>query len=203
LWIAPVVAALGLLSCSKANAPDPQLFAPDKAATVAMETYDANDDGKIAAAELDKCLALKYAMPRIDAPPGDKALTVQEITARLEQVQNQSKGMGAMVQITSRQGPVSGAKVTLQQEPFMGDDLPTYTLTTDEAGSGMPQREGADRPEMAIPLGYYRVTIVAPGQSGEVVRGCEVADDSPTANRLVFSLEDESPQAGGGRPGGR
>jgi hypothetical protein len=167
-----------------------------------MDTYDANKDGKIDAAELDKCLALKYAMPRVDLSPADKALTAEEVAARMEELQGQSKQMGVMIQIMSRQGPVRGATVTLQREAFMGENQPAYSLTTDEAGSGMPALEGADKPEMAIPLGFYRITIVAPGQAGEVVRGCEVADDSPTSNRLVFSLQDEAPQ-GAGRPGGR
>jgi hypothetical protein len=202
LWPAIAWAPLVVAGCSRAGATLTERYAPDKAAQVAMDTYDANKDGKIDAAELDKCLALKYALPRIDAPPGDKALTAEEIAARVEKVQGQSKLMGAMVHVTSRQGPVSGAKVTLQQEVFMGEDQPAYSLTTDERGNGMPAREGSDQPEMAIPLGFYRVTITAPGQAGEIIRGCEVADDSPSSNRLVFSLQEEAPQAAT-RPGGR
>jgi hypothetical protein len=191
-----------LAGCTSSETPIPEKYAPEKAAEVAMSTYDANSDGKIAGAELDKCPALKFALPRVDtSSPRDDAITPDEIAKRMQALEKQSKLMGTTVQVTSARGPVSGATVTLALEPFMGADLPIYTVTTDQAGAGTPGLLGSDEPVAGIPLGFYRVTIAAPGQA-EVIRGCEVADDSPTSNRLIFSLQDEAPQ-GGGRYGGR
>lgn len=85
----------------------------------------------------------------------------------------------------------------------MGTELPVYVVTTDDSGAGTPQLQGSDESLRGIALGFYRVTIKPTGK-GEVIRGCEVADDSPTSNRLVFSLDHEAPLGGvGGQFGGR
>lgn len=185
--------------CFDSSAVVPERYPPEKAAEVALETYDADGDGKIAGAELDACLALKYALPRVDTS-GDKSVTADEIAERMRVLDNQSDLMGTTVQVMSRGGPVTGATAVLELEPFMGADLPLYTAAIDESGSGAPKLQGSDEAVIGIPLGFYRVTITPP-DGGEVVRGCEVADDSPTSNRLVFSLEDEGPLVGGGRAG--
>lgn len=201
--VCAIVLAGGLAGCSGSDvsAPVPEKYPPEKAGEVALQTYDANNDGKISGAELDECLALKYSLAHLDAN-GDKGLSADEIGERIRALEEQSPLTAVSVQIVSRQGPVSGATAVFELEPFMGPDLPEYTMTTDQSGGGPFKLQGTDEIVVGIPLGFYRVTISAPG--GEVVRGCEIADDLPTANRVVFSMENEAPVGGGGgRFGGR
>jgi hypothetical protein len=194
-----VVTASALAGCtgSDVDAPTAERFPPEKAAEVALERYDTNSDGTISRAELDECLALKYSLPRMDAN-GDKALSGAEIADRIRAYENQSALSALTVQVVSRRGPVAGAKAVLEFESFMAPNVPTYVVTTDESGSGTPKLQEGDQAVLGIPTGFYRVTI-SPPDGEKVVRGFEVADDAPTANRVVFSLETEAPLGGGGR----
>jgi hypothetical protein len=200
--LATLLAVTVMAGCSGPSAIVPERYAAEKAAEVALSTYDSDKSGRLEPAELDKCLALKHAIPRIDKD-NDKTLSADEIAGRVAAYEKDAELMSCVVQIVSNGQPVSGATVKLELEPFMGADLPTYVVMTDQAGSGAPQLEGAEEPVLGIPIGFYKITISPPSQAAPVVRGCEVASDSPTSNRLMFSLESEAPLGGPGGHGGR
>jgi hypothetical protein len=180
----------------------PDHFPPEKVAEVALATYDANSDGKIAGAELEKSPSLQSALPRLDTS-NDKAISADEIMQRMQVYEKQSTLIATTVQVLSNAQPLAGATVRLEPEPFMGEDLESYVVLTGESGSGVPEIAETGELKTGLPLGFYRVTITHPNHSDAVVRGCEMADDAPMANRLVFSMQDASPQSAGGRYSGR
>ena len=177
----------GLLfaGCSLSGPPDPTRFDPQQAGQVAMETYDANADGELGETELDKVLSLKGALARVDTNR-DGAMTAEEIAARIGAYESQSDYVGTSILVFAAGQPCAGATVTLELEPFMGSDFQSFVGKTNERGATEPAGEQAITP--GLPTGFYRVRILKPGSNDEIVRGCEIADDVPNANRLTFSL---------------
>jgi hypothetical protein len=89
------------------------------------------------------------------------------------------------VQVTSQGQPLVGAALTLIPEPFMGDDLQSYSGTTVEGGACPLRGNRAQVP--GIPVGFYQAKIMHTGKGVDEVRGCEIAADT-TDNRLYFAL---------------
>jgi hypothetical protein len=68
----------------------------------------------------------------------------------------------------------------------MGDGLQSYSGVTSEQGRCEPI--GGEVDLYGLPVGYYKVHIVHEGQGIDATRGCEVADDAPTGNRIEIAL---------------
>jgi len=195
----PLLIAIALLcvGCTQSTISIPDRYAPEEATAAAMKAYDTNSDGKIAGAELDKCLALKSAVIRVDTDK-DQAISKEELLARLQLYEKGSDAFGTSVSVFSKGQPLQNAEVTLEPESFMGEDLPVYTLTTDETGSRAPKVKATG--ELAtMPPGFYKVSIHH-AQAGTVERGVELADDVTTASRMMFSMQEggATPAGGGG-----
>ena len=157
---------------------------PAASAAKALEAYDTNGDGQLSVGELERTPALAASAQRIDRD-GDGALSDQEIRARLEALEAQSDFIALSVLVTSKGRPLVGAVLTLTPEPFMGDDLQSFSGTTVEGGACPLLSDRAPVP--GIPVGFYQAKIVHAGASIDEIRGCEIADDV-TGNRLRFDL---------------
>jgi hypothetical protein len=200
-------AAVGLVvlsSCSQGPAPvRPPSIDASAAGERAIEQYDADGDGLVSGAEMQSAPALKAALPRLDTN-GDQAVSAEEVTARIEHWQATGMGLtsfGFTVTLDGR--PLEGANVTLEPEPFLGDDIRTAVATTDMFGTGGPSVPKDQRPTAATPpgiaLGLYKVKIsklvngkeTLPSRYNvQTTLGQEVAPDVPEiANRrVVYAL---------------
>jgi len=177
-------------------------YSPSAAGKRAIELYDTNGDGVISGAELDKCPALKRALSRYDTG-GDGKVTAENIAARIQTWKN-AKSAGLVhlvVRLTLDGEPLSGATVTLDPEPFLGDAAKRLVGTTSEFGSVSPIAEGAvtdgHTPVGAIP-GLYKIRISKKSDGKETIParynaqtelGVEVASDSPDARSLKIDLQ--------------
>lgn len=157
-----------------------QRYDPATAAAKAIDTYDRNRDGKLAADELKNSPALAASGRRVDRN-GDGTLIKEEIQARMEAIEAGADYFPIDLRITAERKPLVGAEVTLAPEPFLGEGYPSYSGTTVEGGVAPLESDGTDLP--GIPAGFYQVTIVHSGQGIDAVRGVEVADE--TAGRGI------------------
>jgi hypothetical protein len=160
-------------------------YDPSFAATKALELYDGNKDQKLTADELRECPALLIGIARIDRNK-DRTITADEIQARFEALKPQSDIKAIDLSITSKRRPLGGATVTFTPEPFMGDDLQSYSGPTTE--QGRCELIGSQVDLYGLPVGYYKVHVVHAGQGIDAVQGCEIADDSPAGNRIEIAL---------------
>ena len=158
---------------------------PDEVARRALEMYDANSDGKIDGDELEKCVALQAALPRIDKNR-DGALASDEIATRIGEYQTQSDLLPLSIVIESKRRPLSNAQVVFVPEAFMADGLQSYQGVSDASGVVSLQGEQVEIP--GLPVGLYRVKITSQDGTVKTEKGCEVAEDNQVGNRLVFSL---------------
>jgi hypothetical protein len=162
----------------------------------AMEMYDADKDGKLSGAELDKCPALKAALAQIDTS-GEGTITAAQITARIKQWQAAKIGRTQLECVVLRNGkPLAGAEVKFVPEEFLGDDIKTASGKTNKSGRArlsVATTSRADPPGVA--LGLYRVEITKPGDNipakynTETTLGQEVALDSPNIQNIRFNLD--------------
>jgi hypothetical protein len=158
---------------------------PAEAAAAVMSSYDANNDGKIDAKELEASLALADGLPRIDANR-DGAIDAAEMQARFEKHDQMSDVVGFDVSVTAKGRLVIGADVTFTPEPFMGEGKQSYVGRTNKGGSTTIR--GQDVELLGVPTGYYTVRLVHEGSKLDVKRGIEVADDTPSPNGLTFDF---------------
>jgi len=183
-----MIAMLSLITitgCGGSVASQLPSYDPVQAASKAMELYDRNGDGKLAADELRECPALVVGLPRIDRN-SDRSITAEEIQARFEALDNQSDIKGLDLSVTSQRRPLGGATVTFTPEPFMGEGLQSYSGVTSEPGRC--ELVGSEVDLYGLPVGYYKVHIVHEGQGINAIRGAEIADDAPAGNRLELAL---------------
>ena len=130
---------------------------PKSAAQGALDLYDKNGDGYLAADELAACPALGKSLPLIDADP-DGRLSADEIAARIERYQKGRIGrmtVACMV-LMGGQG-VPGATVTFEPEPFLADVIQPAQGVTNNIGQARLAMEGSSPPTMTE--GLYKVRI--------------------------------------------
>ena len=76
----------------------------------------------------------------------------------------------------------------MNPEPFMADALQLQSFTGVTNDEGMALLEGVQVKTPGLPLGFYRVRIASRSGGSETIRGCEIADDVPSVNQLIFSM---------------
>ncbi len=198
--IAFVLAAAVLLDsgCSRRlQRVQPPSINASSAAAKAIEMYDADKNGTISGAELDRCPGLKAAAAKIDAG-GEGKITAEMIAARIQQWQQQGIGRMQLYCTVLRNGkPLAGAEVKFVPESFLGDDIKTASGKTNSRGRAalsVPTTSRADPPGVA--LGLYRVEITKPGDNipakynSATILGQEVAVDTPgIRDGIVFNLQ--------------
>ncbi len=171
--------------CSGMGGFEPVHYDPQQVSEAALKAYDTDGDGRIAGAELDQSPALKGALKRIDSN-SDGAISGAEIKARFEAYQSQSQLVATSVLVMLDNKPLVDAKVVLEPEPFMGEALPSFSGTSDADGPIVPRDPDNELP--GLPLGFYRVLISQPQRNVDATLGCEIADDVPAVNRMVFKV---------------
>jgi hypothetical protein len=151
----------------------------------AVETYDADKDGKISGAELDSCPALKAAIAQIDTG-GQRTITAEMITARIQNWQESKIARMPVTCLVMHGGrPLSGADVKFVPEEFLGSNVTVASGKTNENGMAaisVPTTGPNDRSGVAP--GFYRVDITKLGDNipvkynAKTVLGQEVAQDA-------------------------
>jgi hypothetical protein len=137
---------------------------PQASGARAIEVYDLNNDGAIAADELDRCPGLKASLKELDTS-GDQRLSAEEIAARVQQYVDSQVALTTMTgQVRLDNRPLADAQVTLVPEEFMGPGVQKAVGVTDASGSCRFSIEGAELP--GAQYGIYRVEVSKPGPSG-------------------------------------
>ena len=188
--VAVVVALISLVlggSCSRTSPRlHPPAIDPAIAGAKAIEQYDANKDGKISGAELDKAPALKVAIARIDTS-GAGEITAQKIAARIKAWQESKLGrMSLSCTVLHNGKPLADAEVKFVPETFLGENMKPAVGKTDTNGMAMLSipTTGRDDPPGVAP-GFYRVEITKSGENipakynSETTLGQEAALDAP------------------------
>jgi hypothetical protein len=174
----------------------------DEAASQAMELYDKDGDGSIAAAELDAAPSLKASMATLDKNK-DGSVQEDEIVARIEAWQSSGVGITlATTRVTMDGRPLVGATVTYEPEPFLGDALKTATGVTSDLGATeviIPKedRPGADWPP-GIQYGLFKVRIskksngsetIPAKYNTETILGQQISNDDPAVSSQNIKFE--------------
>ncbi len=178
-------------SQSRVGAPS---FSASGAASRAMQQYDTDNDGKLNAAELDKCPAIKSALSLIDTD-GDGAVSKDELDAQFKKWQDSRLGrVTAQCVVLHRRRPLADAEVKYVPEKFLGDGYPGGSGTTDSSGSASISIPVGERDARGMPLGFYRVEITKAGEkipakyNTDTILGAEVGPE-PTKGAAVFKLQ--------------
>jgi hypothetical protein len=190
-------------SCQHGPAPvkQPSIDA-SRAGKLAMEQYDTNHDGKVAGDELEKAPSLKAALPRLDTD-GDGAVSADEVTARVNAWKAMQTGMtNAGCTVTLDGQPLTEAKVTLEPEAFLGDEIKTAFGTTDGRGYTSLSIPKDQRPDPKLPggthFGLYKVRVskivnsketIPARYNTETILGQEVSYDDPGMKRNNIRYE--------------
>lgn len=200
-----IAGSLAFAGCSGGSNKVPlPSFDPEDSASKAMELHDANGDGVLSGEELDGAPGLKAAMKNLDAD-GDGQINAEDIADRIRAWEEQRVGlMSITAEVTMNGQPLSGATVTLEPEPFLGDAVKTAVGETGMAGTFRPrvpkeQRPSPDSPP-GIQAGFFRVKIskqqggkeMIPAQyNSETTLGLQVAkDDYRIMNKqVVYNLK--------------
>ena len=209
-WKLSLVLAMALLlatlvSCQRGSAVVKQpAISPDGAGKLAMEQYDTNHDGKVAGDELEKAPSLKAALPRLDTD-GDGGVSADEVAARVNVWKAMQTGMTTVAcHVTLDGQPLTDAKVTLEPEAFLGDEIKIAFATTDQFGSASPNIPKDQRPDPKLPggahFGLYKVRIskivngketIPARYNTETILGQEVSYDDPgmKTNNILYALK--------------
>jgi hypothetical protein len=157
------IRALGLIltalhvGCSHSSARVEQPKYGKDSGEVAVEQLDRNSDGAIAGTELEASPALKLALPRIDFNR-DGSVNADEINRAVNAWVDLRVALMPVAATVSLDGrPLSGADITLQPEPFLGESVqPAYGKTDSE---GFTTLNCANSPAHGVQLGWYRVIV--------------------------------------------
>ena len=133
------------------------------AGTKAIEMFDANKDGKISGAELDKCPGLKAAIDQIDKT-GKGEITAEKIAARIKAWQDSKLGrMSLGCRLTHNGQPLAGAEVKFVPEKFLGlGDAPKWIASGKTDQNGMVMLTVPLPPEMVtVPVAFAPLVSLA------------------------------------------
>jgi hypothetical protein len=138
-----------------------------RAASFAMEQYDANDDGALVAAEMASCPPLVTAMARYDAD-GNGSLSAEEIEARLTQIYGTGAALtnvDCTVLLNGR--AIDGALVKFRPVEMLKSSVKAAEAVTDPSGRARLALRDDDLPQdlkdnaLMYP-GLYHVEITHP-----------------------------------------
>jgi hypothetical protein len=193
--------ALGLIAslitlCGCWGGSLPRVY-PDKpdarAGERAIELYDANKDGLLDAAELEKVPGLKAAVQNVDLNKDGK-ISAAEISARIGAWADSKMGrMGVTCNLTHNGQPLIGATVKFIPESFLGGELKPAEGTTDAFGIARMSTPASG--QRGICPGFYRVEITKSGETiprkynTETQLGQEVAIDAAGLNNGMAKID--------------
>ena len=137
------------------------------AATQAMELYDTNHDGKLSQEELAKCPGVLISMDGYDTNH-DKSLTKKNSAITWSILLKNGTGATQLACNVSYQGrPLAGAKVVLEPEPYLGNEIQAAEGVTTSYGAadvGMPPDKAPDalKSMKLIQYGTFKVRVTHP-----------------------------------------
>lgn len=192
-----VMAALLMGGCTGS---EPAIIAPETdpvaAGAQAIQQYDANGDGAIAGAELDRCPGIKAGLSVIDKD-SDRRITAAEIEARLRAYQTSGSAItfvGGPITLDGR--PLVEATVTLVPETFMGPAVKPAACVSDGNGYCTFRIEGEDI--LGAHCAIYRIEVSKRDAAGketiparynkQTVLGADVGVQSPCLYDLGLKL---------------
>lgn len=205
-WAILALVALATASCTGGPSRiQPPSISAGGAASEAMQLYDADGDGYLAGAELDKVPGLKAAIETLDTDKDGK-VSYDEIKARIETWQATRVGVATIACIAKMDGqPLADAEITFEPESFLGNAIQAGVGTTDWTGTAYPRIPKEKRPVADMPgglqLGFYRVKVskVVNGKetipakyNAETTLGQQIAPDDPalaTRQRVTLDLK--------------
>lgn len=162
-WAAAQLLLLGGCSMEPPRVEQPAMN-PDRIAADALSQYDANKDGKIADAELEKCPSLKSSLARLDTNK-DGGLQAEEIADRIRAYQKRRTGVYQVIGHLTLDGkPLDGATVTVTPEKFMGSTVEP-AVATSANGMIRPAISGLD--VHGLRCGFYRITVSLKNAGGQ------------------------------------
>lgn len=143
-------------------------ISPAGVAAKALAAYDANQDGKIGGAELDKAYSINSALDMLGTDH-QKGVTAEQIAARVQKWVDDKVGVVPVLCNVARNGaPLADAEVKFVPDAFVGDYLTQIGVgKTDENGIAiisLPREPGSDQPR-GMPPGFYRVEITKAGEN--------------------------------------
>jgi hypothetical protein len=165
----------------------------------AVKLYDANHDGKISGAELDKVPSLLKGLTNFTPPcTKEKGVTAADITTRIKAWQETRTGRvgGVVCKVTRKGKDLAGANVKFVPEKFLGGSMPECSGTTGPDGSAqisVPLTGPDDAP--GVPPGYYRVEVTMPDGSipakynTQTIFGEEIFPDKRREGGIIFDIK--------------
>jgi hypothetical protein len=191
------------VSCQRGSGGQPSI-SPSGSGKLAMEQYDTNHDGKVAGDELEKAPSLKAALARLDTD-GDGSVSADEVAARVNAWKGMQTGMTSFnCRVTLDGQPLPGAKVTLEPEAFLGEEIKAAYGTTDAGGNSAPTIPREQRPDpraaSGVHFGLYKIRIsklvngketIPARYNTETIIGQEVSYDDPgtRGGNIVYALK--------------
>jgi hypothetical protein len=180
----------------------PPTINASQAGKQAIEMYDKNGDGIVAGDELDRVPAFKEALSRLDTN-ADKGVSADEIAARVNAWKATQLGMTSIrCHVTLDGEPLTGATVTFEPEPFLGDEIKAAVGVTNPFGDAAPTIPKEQRPDPKLPggihLGLYKVRIskmvngketIPARYNAETTLGQEVSNDDPAVQRMNMTFD--------------
>jgi hypothetical protein len=167
----------------------------------AIAAYDANRDGSIHEAELDRVPALRSALGQVDADNNGR-ITAQEIDDRIKNwLSLKIAEMPVRCEVSLDGAPLADAQVVLEPEPFQGTKVHSAQGTTVEDGSGgisMSKEHLADSRYPGVACGWYKIRVTSASRTiparynTETTLGCEVAMNAEWVNHGAVELKLQS-----------
>jgi hypothetical protein len=132
-------------------------YEPSKAAQLVFDNCDANKDGQLAKAELDRYVSLRTAFEEIDKN-ADKSLSTEELENRINEIVADRVGsMSVACVVLKGSQPVPGVTVRFIPEDFVADVIVGAKGETTESGLAIMASEDPLVP--GVSAGFYRVEI--------------------------------------------
>ena len=172
-WSSGACFLLFLAGCSQtASRINPVEIDVSSAASSAMEMYDKNGDGALAADELNAVPGIKRYLDKYDKD-GNQQVSRDEIAQRLQDWADNKAGlMGRSYVLTLDGQPIEGATVTMVPEPYLGANVKPATGVSGPTGIVRMSHAEEDLPKSAngralpgVKGGTFKIQVTHPSRT--------------------------------------
>jgi hypothetical protein len=198
---AAIFVTLALGGCAKGVKSFAPVVDPEEAAEAAVKQYDTNKDGILSGRELEGAASLNSNLEKIDQN-GDRALTVDEIAARIRYLQS-AKQIYSRTPIRCtvfrNKELLADAEVRLVPERFLGPNVKAAKGKASFNGVAVLYTENPEPGEpRGVAPGFYKVEITKAGEkippkyNTNTILGIDTSMDNPEFYKGVrFVMEYE------------
>lgn len=174
----------------------PPKISVSSATSQALELYDTNHDGKLTQEELIKCPGVLIGLEGYDVNH-DKAIDAQEFRDHLTHLLKNGTGATQLAcNVTYQGAPLAGAKIVLEPESYLGNDIQAAEGVTNSYGAadvGMPpdNAPAALKNMKLIQYGTFKVRVTHPTikipakYNTETTLGYETIPGQPSVNFVL------------------